>query len=162
MTTRRIWTAERIDEFAAMVADGIPFRECGRLLKIGESAAIGKAFRLRRDGDARFVVDRDSPLNRPRRKRKARAAAPPTPPQPTPPRPPVAAAKRAPMRIVWADPRQLNLAIAPCGKWIWDLEADECRWPIGALDHCARTVQRGSPYCACHHALAYRPALRAA
>jgi len=162
------WTPEQDAELIRLRHEGMPFSEIGRTLGVGRNAAIGRAFRLQRNG-----------VDFPTFPVKPRAVA-----QPKPQAPRVSRVPRAPRPIATREDNtghgvHLYISNPPRTPWrrvegdVWQaLDGSEpvalvgrapcqCAWPVGGqgadLIACGQPVQTGSSYCVTHHRLAWIP-----
>lgn len=153
------WTTERFEQAAQMWSDGQSASEIAAKLGAGltRSAVLSKMHRA-------GIVQQSPKHNRARKSHPPRVFSQfPTHPKPSRKsvaRPPVTEVLGAPDGFV---PSYEEIEIPKDQrKQLVDLEANECRWPIGDPQHvdfhfCARNKVTGLPYCEHHARKAFQP-----
>ena len=159
-----IWTDEKIACLIRGWNGDVPINDIAEQVGGARNAVIGKAHRLRHQGEA--LSDRAVGGSRPGRRGKPAAS---------PAERVVEAWEKPPTETVPADALDVEEAEAEAEsaepessvgprKGLLDLEAGDCRWPIGDPIHgpvefhfCGGPAVKGLPYCDSHARVAYRP-----
>lgn len=150
------WTDKEAATALRLYSEGHTFLDIAQTLRRTRGEVAGKLFRLRRQGavEGRLVKERPPP-----RAPRAPKVRPPRPPQ-VKRKPQVATTSPKP-KFSPRPPYQPPLPVPARPPTIWEMNHDDCRFPIGRRDgtgpmvFCAKTVLAGSSWCPDHRAVVY-------
>lgn len=168
----KTWNDERVEKLKKLWTEGFSANQIARHIGgVSRNAVIGKAMRIglpKRDGSNRRYVARSR--KRATKVNATKAAATPRPasswtavqrPRVTAAPSPISDASAFAMDLDIDTPEEIEIPEAE-RKSLVDLEAGDCRWPIGDPQHrdfhfCARRQVPGQPYCEHHLRRAFQP-----
>ena len=155
-TSPQTWTADRIEELRKLFEAGLTCSQIAREIDVTRNAVIGKLSRLGLSRPRDVLIRRQPDL----RARSPRTGSPRPETRQSQVRllRSLHAAMAAPAAPVVID----ELSVRPkCS--LFELGAQNCRWPIGrpgadGFGFCGSAPVEGLPYCAGHARMAYRTA----
>lgn len=149
-TTVTPWTEKEVATALRLYGEGHTFLDIAQTLRRTRGEVAGKLFRLRRQGvvEGRLVKEQPPPRAPKTPKVRAQPQKPPHVP-------------RRPQMATTPPPYQPPLPKPAGPPTIWEMDHNDCRFPIGRRDgdgpivFCAKMVLAGSSWCPEHRAAVY-------